>query len=125
MKILIIEDDKFISTVYESEFHQQNIEVELAFDGIAGLAKARECKPDLILLDLILPKLNGFEVLREIKADPEISKIPVIVSSSLNQSSDIDEVINLGATKFFAKETSSPKQVVKEIIDIILMTKSK
>jgi len=124
MKILIIEDDKFISTVYESEFHQQNVEVELAFDGVEGLKKARECQPDMVLLDLMLPKLNGFEVLQEMKSDPVLAKIPVMVSSSLNQPSDIDEVIKLGAVKYFAKESSSLQQVVKEIMDILILMKS-
>lgn len=123
MKVLIIEDDKFISSVYESELHQQNIEVGIAFDGIDGLEKAKTIKPDLILLDLILPKLNGFEVLKELKNDPETKNIPVIVNSVLSQPSDIKEITDLGAAKYLTKDNNSLQQVIKEITNLLTFIK--
>ena len=120
MKVLIIDDDKFIRTVYESELHQENIEVELAEDGEKGLEKARSVKPDLILLDMILPGMSGFELLEKLKADDELKKIPVVVFSSLNQQSDIDEAVKLGAVKYLPKDTHSPSQIVEEIKKILM-----
>jgi DNA-binding response OmpR family regulator len=95
MKVLIIDNDKFTRTVYESELHQQNIEVNVAEDGKDGLDKARKDKPDLIILDLILPKLNGFEVLKELKSDSKLKDVPVLVSSILAQKNDINEASDI------------------------------
>jgi DNA-binding response OmpR family regulator len=123
MKVLIIEDDKFISTIYESELHQLNVEVVLAYDGVSGLQTAKEIKPDLILLDLILPRLNGFEVLRELKLDEQTKTIPVIINSALKQEKDIQEAIGLGALLFLPKDSYSQKQVAKEILDMLMTSK--
>jgi CheY-like chemotaxis protein len=120
MKVLIIEDNKFVRTVYESELHQENIEVELAEDGVVGLEKAQTLKPDLILMDLILPKKNGFILLEELKADPKTKKIPVIVTSALNQKSDIDETMKLGAIKYFTKDSYSQKQIIQEVLKSLM-----
>jgi DNA-binding response OmpR family regulator len=120
MKVLIIEDDNFIRTLYESELHQENIEVELAADGEEGLNKAKKVKPDLILLDLILPKKNGFEVLEILKKDEKLKKIPVVILSALSQKVDIDEAMKLGAIRYLTKEDYSQKQITKEILDILM-----
>lgn len=120
MKVLIIEDDKFTRTVYESELHQENIEVELAEDGETGLEKAQKTKPDLIILDLILPKKNGFEVLEELKKNKKTQRIPVVVSSALSQKTDIDEIMKLGAAEYLPKENYSLKQIIKEVLNILM-----
>lgn len=120
MKVLIIEDDKVISTVYESELHQENIEVDVAQNGEEGLEKARKSKPDLILLDMILPRKNGFEVLEELKKDKMLNKIPVVVSSALSQKVDIDEAMKLGAYKYLSKENFSQKQIIREVVNILM-----
>lgn len=120
MKVLIIEDNKFLRQVYESELHQENIEVDLAEDGVAGIEKAKTGKPDLILLDLILPKKNGFEVIEEIRADQKLKKIPIVVSSALSQKSDIDEAMQLGATKYLSKDSYSQKQVIQEVLNVLM-----
>lgn len=120
MKVLIIDDDKFIRTVYESELHQENIDAVLAEDGERGLALARESKPDLILLDMILPKKSGFEVLEDLQRDPELQNIPVVIFSSLRQQHDIDEAMKLGAVQYLPKDSHSPKQIVGEIKKILL-----
>jgi len=120
MKVLIIDDDKFTRTVYESELHQENIDAVLAEDGERGLALARESKPDLILLDMILPKKSGFEVLEDLQRDPELQNIPVVIFSSLRQQHDIDEAMKLGAVQYLPKDSHSPKQIVEEIKKILL-----
>jgi DNA-binding response OmpR family regulator len=120
MKVLIIEDNKFVRTVYEAELHQENIEVELAEDGEVGLAKALNTKPDLILMDLILPRKNGFVLLEELKADAKTKKIPVVVTSALGQKSDIDEVMKMGAIKYFTKDNYSQKQIIQEVLKLLM-----
>lgn len=120
MKVLIIDDDKFIQTVYESELHQENIEVFLANDGVEGLELAKKEKPDVILLDLIMPHMDGFIFLRECKKAPKLKKIPVIVSTALEQQRDIDEVMGLGALKYLPKDQYSPNQVIEEIKKTLL-----
>ncbi|MEK7453104.1 MAG: response regulator [Patescibacteria group bacterium] len=120
MKVLIIDDDNFIREVYKSELNQENIEVELAESGEVGLEKVKSIKVDLILLDMMLPQKSGFDVLTELKKDAELSKIPVIVFSSLSQQSDIDEAKRLGCLMYLPKDTYSPNQIVDEIKKIIL-----
>ena len=115
MKVLIIDDDKFLQTVYESELHQENIEVFLADNGKDGLALSQEHLPDVILLDLIMPVMDGFIFLNERKKNAKIKDIPVIVSSALEQQSDIDEVTGLGVKKYLPKSVFSPNEVVEEI----------
>lgn len=120
MLVLVIDDDKFVRNIYESELHQENIQVELAQDGVEGLTKAKEVKPNLIIMELILTKKNGFEVLQELKKDSKLKNIPVVICSALSQSKDIDEALKLGAIKYFSKEDYSLKQVIKEVLEILV-----
>jgi len=116
MRVLIVEKDDVIKTVYQSELHQQNITVDLASDGKEAYDLAQKNKPDLIVTELILPKMNGFELLEKIKNDKKLKDVKVIISSLLAQKSDIDEAITLGAHKYLQKDLFSQKQVVEEII---------
>lgn len=120
MKVLVIDEDKFACNIYKSELYQQNVEVIFGTDGIDGEKKIKTEKPDLIILELILTKKNGFDVLAGIKGNPKTKNIPVIACSALSQQCDIDEALGLGATKYFSKETYSVKQVVKEVLDILI-----
>lgn len=85
IKILVIEDDPFLNKVYMNKLSQEGFVVSTAMDGLSGLEKAREQKPSLVVLDVILPKMNGFEVLEELKKDPAVKHIPVIIISNLGQ----------------------------------------
>jgi DNA-binding response OmpR family regulator len=120
MKVLVIDGDNFAQNIYLSELHQENIAVEVANDGEEGLKKARETDPKIIILELILTKLNGFEVLKELKQDKKTKDIPVIVCSSLSQENDIKEAMDLGAIKYFSKEDYSLKQVTREVIEMLM-----
>ena len=120
MKVLIIEEDKFARNIYESELHQQNVAVEVAQNGLEGYEKTKALKPDLIIMELILTRLNGFALLKKIKEEEDTKIIPVIVCSALSQQKDIDEAIGLGAMKYFPKENYSIKQVIKEVMDILV-----
>ncbi len=97
-KILIIEDDKFLRELISRKLSDENFEVAEAVDGEDGVKKTEEEIPDLILLDLILPGIDGFEVLRQIKTKSKLSKIPVIILSNLGQEEDIEKGFKLGAT---------------------------
>ena len=110
--ILIVEDDKFLSKIYLTKFNKIGLETEIAYDGEEGLEKMRAEKPKLILLDLIMPKMDGFEVLETMNADPELKKIPVLVLSNLGQEADVQRAKKLGAKKFIVKSDTSIQEVV-------------
>lgn len=103
MKILVVEDDAFFQKFYTSKLTEKGFEVFLAVDGEDAIQKISEVKPGLILLDIIMPKKDGFEVLAIIKANPETRDIPVIVFSSLGQEEDIKKAKDLGALDYMYK----------------------
>ncbi|MBI2028153.1 MAG: response regulator [Candidatus Levybacteria bacterium] len=103
MKILLIEDDRFFQKFYASKLKEQNIDVDIASDGEEGLLKMRNGMPDLILLDLIMPKIDGFSVLKSRLQDPTLAKIPVIVFSTLGQENDVKFAKSLGANDYINK----------------------
>lgn len=117
--ILLAEDDTFLAGMYVTKLTMEHYTVELATDGEAGLAKAQELHPDLILLDVLMPKLNGFDVLRQLKADPETAKIPVILLTNLGQKSDVQEGLDLGAVDYLIKAHFMPSEVVDKIKRIL------
>jgi len=120
MKVLLIDDDNFIRKIYKFELSKENIEVDLAESAEIGLEKVKFSKPDLILLDMMLPGKNGFDVLSELQADEEFKKIPVIVFSSLSQENDIKKAMDLGCVKYLPKDTHSTDKIISEIKDIFL-----
>jgi DNA-binding response OmpR family regulator len=103
MKILLIEDDAFFQKFYAMKLAEQQITVEVAKDGEEGLAKMRTFQPNIVLLDLVMPKKNGFEVLEEMVKEPSIKSIPVLVFSTLGQESDIARAKSLGAKEYVNK----------------------
>ncbi|MCD6148114.1 response regulator [bacterium] len=118
-KILIIEDDKFLRELIAKKLAKDGYEVSEAVDGEEGVKKTKETKPDLILLDLILPEMDGFEVLSKIKEDPASSLIPVIILSNLGQKEDIEKGLKMGATDYLIKAHFTPGEIVEKIRNII------
>jgi DNA-binding response OmpR family regulator len=118
-KILIIEDDKFLRELIVSKLKKENYDIVATVDGEEGIQKVKEEKPDLILLDLILPGIDGFEVLSQIKSDPTISSIPVIILSNLGQKEDIDKGITLGANNYLIKAHFTPGEIIEKIKTIL------
>ena len=102
-KILIIEDDKFLLKLYSGKLRREGFEVLESLRGKEGLSKIFTEKPDLVILDLILPDMNGFEVLSEIKLNPKTKNIPVIILTNLGQQSDIRKGLELGAAAYLVK----------------------
>lgn len=117
--ILIIEDDKFLRELIARKLVSENFDILEAVDGENGLKVLKENKPDLILLDLILPGIDGFEVLSKIKGDPSISSIPVIILSNLGQREDVERGLNLGAVDYLVKAHFTPNEIVGKIKEII------
>ncbi len=116
-KILVVEDEAPIREMYELTLKGGGFEVETAPDGEAGL-KAASNHPDLIFLDIMLPKMNGIDILRNIKNNPETKDIPVIMLTNLGQDSIINEALNLGAREFLIKVQISPFDLVEKAKEI-------
>jgi DNA-binding response OmpR family regulator len=114
-KILIVEDDKFLRELIARKLISENYEIIEAIDGEEGLKKVKEQKPDLILLDLILPGIDGFEVLTKMKEDPTLSSIPVIILSNLGQREDVEKGLKLGAVDYLVKAHFTPNEIVEKV----------
>jgi DNA-binding response OmpR family regulator len=113
--ILFIEDEPNLQKTVGRFLEDEGYEVKSALDGELGLKIAKEFKPALILLDLILPKKDGFETLKELKADPETKDIPVIILTNLETSDDVEKALSLGATNYLIKANYELSEVVKKI----------
>jgi DNA-binding response OmpR family regulator len=117
--ILIVEDDKFLRDLMNQKLLREGFNTEEAVDGEQGIQKIKEVKPDLVLLDLILPGIDGFEVLTKIKEDPVLSAIPVIILSNLGQKDDIERGLQLGAKDYLIKAHFTPGEVIEKIKNIL------
>lgn len=115
MKVLLIEDDRFFQKFYSTKLREQNIEVEVASDGEEGLIKMKNINPDIVLLDLIMPKKDGFSVLEERSIDENLKKIPVIIFSSLGQEKDLETAKMLGATDYVNKSFFNFDEIMVKI----------
>ena len=114
-KIVLIEDDEILSKVLYTELNDAGYSVTQAFDGEAGLAAVRSKKPDLVLLDIILPKRQGFEVLEELKKSLETKDIPVIILTLLGEDEDIKKGLRLGAEDYLVKSSHAVGEIVDKI----------
>jgi len=122
MKILLVDDDKFFQKFYSTKLKENKVEVEVAGDGEEGLVKMRSIRLDLVLLDLIMPRMDGFAFLTARSRDTKLKKIPVIVFSTLGQEKDVQNAQKLGANGYINKSffdfnnmVSTINQVMKKI----------
>jgi len=118
-KILIVEDDKFLRELIARKLRNEGYEVLEAVDGEEGLKKIKEIKPDLVLLDLILPGIDGFEVLAKKKEDPQIEKIPVMLLSNLGQREDVERGLRLGAVDYLVKANFTPQEIIEKVKNLL------
>ncbi len=116
-KIVLIEDDKVLSKVIKEELKEANYGVDQAYDGEKGLKLVQSKKPDLVLLDLILPELHGFDVLKDIKKDPNTKKIPVMILTMLGSDDDIKKGLRLGAHDYIVKSQHAVSEIVDKVKD--------
>lgn len=117
--ILFIEDEPTLQKRIEEALTKEGFQIENAMDGEAGLQKAREIKPDLILLDIILPKKDGFEVLKELKQDESTKNIPVVILTNLESSNDVEKALGLGATTYLVKANYELSEIIAKIKETI------
>lgn len=113
-KVLIVEDDEHISKVYAIKLLKEGIEVSLARDGEEAMVKVLE-RPDVIILDLMIPKKDGFSVLEDIKKNPELSRIPIIILSNLGQQQDQERAMALGANEYLVKVDYPIQDVIEKV----------
>ncbi len=118
-KILIIEDDKFLRTLLVRKLTKENYEIFEASDGEEGIKKIKEIKPDLVLLDLILPGIDGFEILTRTKSDLSLPLIPVIIMSNLGQEEEIKRGLKLGAVDYLVKADFTLGEILDKIKSIL------
>lgn len=114
-KIVLVEDDETLSEVLYSELTEAGFDVTPAFDGNEGLKQVKEKKPNLVLLDIILPEKTGFEVLEELKKSPDTAKIPVIILSLLGEDEDIKKGLKLGADDYIVKSSHAIAEIVEKV----------
>ncbi|MFH0853740.1 MAG: response regulator [bacterium] len=117
--VLIVEDDTFLSGMYITKLIMEHFEVELASDGEQALKSLRQRQPDIILLDILLPKKSGFEVLKEIRKSPQTKKIPVILLTNLGEKQDIRRGLDLGADDYLIKAHFLPSEVISKIKSLV------
>jgi DNA-binding response OmpR family regulator len=117
--ILLVEDDGFLARIYAQKLELEGFDVSLATNGEDGLRLATKDIPDLILLDLVMPKLNGFEVLERLKQEDATKKIPVLVLTNLGQREDVERCMQLGAAGYVIKAHSLPHETIAKVKEIL------
>ena len=118
-RVLLAEDDRFLRKAAETALKRHGFTVVAAVDGEEALRLARAAPPDLVLLDLLMPRMQGFEVLRALKADPATAPIPVVILSNLGQDGDMKQAMDAGAAGYFVKANLSLQDLVKRVGELV------
>lgn len=118
-KLLLVEDDVTLSKMYEKKFKADGYDVVTAYDGLEGLEKSLKEKPDLVILDIMLPKLDGVSVFKKMRSTPETFKMPVLLLTNFDQEDVVFECFKLGAVDYLLKSSVTPSQVVKKIDNLL------
>ncbi len=119
INVLIVEDDVFLAEIYQKKFEMEGFKVSMANNGEKGLADIKKKKPDIVLLDILLPKLDGFAVLEAAKADPAIKDIPIILLTNLGQKDDVQRGLDEGAVDYLIKTHFKPSEVVDKVRKVL------
>lgn len=117
--VLLVEDDAFLANIYKTKFEMEGFKVSSSEDGESGLKDAKKKKPDIILLDILLPKMDGFAVLQELKKDDSVKKIPVILLTNLGQKDDVEKGLELGAADYLIKAHFKPSETVEKVKKVL------
>lgn len=118
-KILVVEDDRFLTSAYRAKLSKSGYDVQMAGDGEEAMEVLKQFVPDIILLDLVMPRKDGFATLAEIRQQTALQQIPVIVASNLGQKEDIDKAMQLGANDFIIKSDLSMDDLVVKIESLL------
>ena len=118
-RILLVEDDPLIIEIYTTKLQEAGFKVEAANNGAQAVKMLKQEKFDLLILDIVLPELTGFEVLRKIKKDPKLKNLKIIMLTNLGQKTDIEKAQNLQVDRYLIKAHFTPSEVVEEIEKIL------
>lgn len=117
--VVIVEDEKMLADMYTTKFTMEGFAAEKANDGAAGFELIKSTKPDIVLLDIIMPKIDGFGVLKMLKDDAALKDTPVILLTNLGQEEDIKKGKELGASDYFVKANHTPSEVVQKVRQVL------
>jgi len=118
-KILLVEDDLFLIDIYTTKLRESNFLVEVATEGEEAMRKINDWRPDLLLLDIVLPRIDGWEILKKIRERPELKDLKVVVLSNLGQAQEVKKGLELGATAYLIKARYTPSEVIEEVKKVL------
>ena len=118
-KILIVDDDQFILDMYMLKFKNEGYDAESAMDGVETLRKSKENSPDVILLDIVLPHMDGFEILQKLKEQGALERSKVIMLTNVGEKKDVEKGLALGAVDYIVKAHFTPSEVVKKVEEVL------
>ena len=119
MKVLVIEDDSFLVNAYRIKFGNIGYETKIALDGIEALKILEQWTPDVLILDIVMPNMDGYEFLEKLRANPKYKTIPVLISSNLGQPEDMEKANKLGASNYVVKGNLSLEELVNKLEELI------
>lgn len=117
--VLLVEDDVFLAGIYQKKFEMEGYKISTSDNGEKGLADAKKKKPSIILLDILLPKMDGFAVLKNLKADATTKDIPVILLTNLGQKDDVEKGLEAGAVDYLIKAHFKPSEIVDKVKKVL------
>lgn len=117
--VMLVEDDEFLSDIYHKKFEMEGFKISYADNGEKGLEDIKKKKPDIVLLDILLPKMDGFTVLEKLKEDDSVKNIPVILLTNLGQRDDVQKGMEKGAVDYLIKAHFKPSEVVDKIKKVL------
>lgn len=117
--VLLVEDDSFLANIYKTKFEMEKFKVTVAENGEEGLDLARKKAPDIILLDILMPKMDGFAVLEELKKDATTKAIPVVLLTNLGQKDDVERGLEMGAVDYLIKAHTKPSETVEKVKSVL------
>jgi len=119
LQILLVEDDAFLANIYKTKFEMEGFKVTVAENGELGLKEANKKRPDLVLLDILLPKMDGFTVIEHLKEDKVLRDVPVIMLTNLGQKDDVEKGLELGADEYLIKAHFKPSETVDKVREVL------
>ncbi len=117
--VLLIEDDTFLANIYKTKFEMEKFKVSVVGNGEEGLEVVKKKKPDVVLLDILLPKMDGFAVLEELKKDDNLKHIPVVLLTNLGQKDDVEKGLAMGAADYLIKAHFKPSETVDKVKKVL------
>ncbi len=117
--VLLVEDDVFLADIYKKKFEMEGFKIAVSENGEKALVDLKKKKPDVILLDILLPKLDGFAVLEKLKSDAALKDVPVILLTNLGQKDDVEKGLEMGAVDYLIKAHFKPSEVVDKVVKVL------